>query len=136
MIWEAIEETSALLQRATGTRSVIGIPNAITAGMCGILLNEVPISFDLAESGGESDLAITLSAYDCQGVTGSRAGDVECVKAVLGHIDSLKALIENDVTLGGRVQQVRLAKASVYSGPSSDNSYEAFAEMTMEVNLW
>lgn len=136
MIWEAIEEASVLLERSTGTKSVIGIPNTICAGTCGILLNEIPISYDLAETGGESDTVITLPAYDCQGVTGSRTGDVECVQTVLGHVDSLKSLIEQDVTLGGRVQQIRVIRANVYSGPSSDNSYEAFAEITMEVNLW
>lgn len=135
-LWKAIEAAAKAIEDATGVRAAIGIPDRISAGMCGVVVNEIPVEYELGETGGSSDSTAVLSVYDCVGVTGSRSGDAECVSAVSDHIERFKELIEDDTTLGGAVQEARLYSSPIYAAPSSDNSYEAFTEIKLEVTTW
>lgn len=138
MSWivDAIGALKPVMEKAMGARCIVGVPDAIAPGTCGILTAEIQVSHALNESGGASDRTATLTAFDCRGVTGSRTGDLQVLADCDEHLDALKAAIEADVTLGGAVQQCRIESSRYYGSPGSENRYEGTNEIRIEVTQW
>jgi hypothetical protein len=131
---EVCDALGSLISEATASTCHVDVPEQISAGDVCLSIADLETDGELNESGGESDQSSVLKCFDCQGVTGGSAREV--FDLVSDHLERLKTLIESDVTLGGRVQQVRISKIDQWTAASSDNSYECFAEVSLEVRKW
>lgn len=135
-LFDAADALGDALTDACGLRAQVGLPDAIAPGTCGVLMAETPLEFDFAESGGASDATATLTAWSCRGATGSRRGDRDAVDAACADLDALKAALEADMTLGGRVSMAHVAEATVHAGRGGDNRYEATLVVKVRVRQW
>jgi hypothetical protein len=133
---QVADKIAVMLSQITGCNCVVGCPTQIAAGDVAVSLINVPSTHTLNESGGTSDIVLTLKAYDCQGIVGSATGDREAFDTVSGHVESLQTMIESDVTLAGLVTQIRIKEVDIWTASVADNSYECYAEISLEVSKW
>lgn len=121
---------------AAGYECVLGQPRDIPGGndtWIELMLDSV---YELGESGGISDEALTVPVVTVTTIVGDPDGRITTLTAIAARAEAIKALIEADVTLGGMVQQAQVKLIKRNPVPAAENAWTAGARIEIEVKQW
>ena len=133
---EIINALAPIVSAASGQDCGLGQPRDIPSGNDTWIELELKSAYDLGESGGSSDETLTVPVVTITTIVGDPNGRINTLTAIDARATAIQAAIEADVTLGGIVQQARVAKVEIQPVQAADNAWASGARIEIEVQQW